>query len=62
MPRYHVTLEGHLVDVWEVEAASPAEADEKVRKGKGRWVDQYWDENPQTTRIEATDLPAVDPT
>lgn len=62
MPRYRVTLEGPLVDVWEVEAASPADADDKIRNGEGRWVDQYWQDNPQTTKIEAIDLPTIDPT
>lgn len=62
MPRYRVTLEGHLVDVWEVEAKSPADADDKVRRGKGKWIDQYWAANPQTTKIEAHDLPSIDPT
>lgn len=61
MPRYRVTLEGHLIDVWEVEAESPAKADELVRQGKGAWIDQQWADNPQTTRIQRVELSDVDP-
>lgn len=56
MPRYRVTLEGPLIDVWEVEAESPEKADEKIRQGKGRWIDQRWAEDPETKDIDEVDL------
>lgn len=56
MPRYNVVLDGEIVETWQVEAPSREEAEQKVRKGKGKWADQRWVDNPQTRRVEEVAL------
>lgn len=51
MTQFRVVFEGRIREEWTVDADNAEEAIDRVRSGKGRWEEQEWIDNPQTTRI-----------
>lgn len=48
MPKFQVTLSGQYSETWEIEASTPEEAKEKVRRGGGDMAgDGQWDQTPE---------------